>query len=207
VIEPETVTRRSRRVVLRDGAPWLQLVFAARAWVPKTDLALHFETCLPPRDTELTGCPLLDELSRFAYPPAGPPDPDAPEALSRAELKARLAALDPPAREGCADAVFRAYAAYYDAQELAVLARQPSAARHYTAPLLTEDDWRWVGLVDEVTRERAAQPPKPTAAKPSHPDAGGCSSSGAGEHPDPQPGSGYAFLLATFLLLAFRRTR
>ena len=37
VVEPEHIARRNRRVVLRDGQPFLQLSYAAQRWEPKTD--------------------------------------------------------------------------------------------------------------------------------------------------------------------------
>jgi len=169
VVEPEQIQRRTRRVILRDGEPWLQLVYATYQWSPRSDLSLYFETCVAPRDTELAGCPLLEPLARFAYG-VGPDDPTP--APSREGLKAELAKLPEAELRRCGTAVFDAYASYYSEAELAELAKRPSAARHYAAPLLTPADWQWVGIVDEVLTERARAraAPKPLPAA-----NGGCS--------------------------------
>jgi hypothetical protein len=167
VVEPEHIARRNRRVVIRGGKPWLQLTYAAQRWTPKGDVTLHFETCVPPRDTELSGCSLLDLLAGFAYGPS----PDVESApVSRDELKAQLAKLSVVELRSCGQAVFEAYASYYKPEELAVLAKRPSAQRHYTGPLLTPDDWKWVSLVDEVL---AQHKPAPAVTRPAA--DGGCS--------------------------------
>lgn len=168
VVEPEHITRRNRRVVLREGKPWLQLTYAAQRWTPKSDITLHFETCVPARDTELAGCSVLDALASFAYGPS-PENASAPE--SRDELKKQLAKLSKLELRACGDAVFEAYSSYYKPEELAVLAKRPAAQRHYTGPLLTPDDWKWVSLVDEVIAQTATKPAP--AAKPNAAD-GGC---------------------------------
>jgi hypothetical protein len=163
VVEPEQLGRRNRRVVLRDGEPWLQLSYGAQRWTPKADVSLYFETCRPPRDTELAGCSLIDSLARFAYPEGAVDDPTP---IERPEMKALLNKLDDAELQRCGAAVFDAYASYFDPAELAVLAKRPSAARHYTAPLLTPEDWKWLGLVDEVQTERSrARAQKKPAAK------------------------------------------
>ena len=162
VVEPEHIARRNRRVVLRGGQPWLQLSYAAQRWSPKSDIALHFETCVPPRDTELAGCTLVDALVSFTYGPS-PDNETGP--ITRDELKKKLQQLSKTELQACGNMVFDAYASYYKPEELAVLANRPAAKRHYTGPLLTEDDWKWVGLVDETLTERSEQkpPPRPTA--------------------------------------------
>lgn len=167
VVEPEHLARRNRRVILREGAPWLQLTYGAQRWSPKADVTLHFETCIPPRDTELSGCSQLDALSAFTYG-ASPDNETGP--ITRDELKKQLQQLSKTELQACGNAVFDAYASYYKPEELSVLANRPAAKRHYTAPLLTQDDWKWVSLVDEVLTERSKQnaAPKPKAAD------GGC---------------------------------
>lgn len=167
VVEPEHIARRNRRVVLREGQPWLQLSYAAQRWSPKSDIALHFETCVPPRDTELPGCTLIDALAGYAY--GASPENDSPPA-SHDELKKRLATLSRVELQACGNAVFEAYASYYKPEELSVLAKRPAAQRHYTGPLLTPDDWKWVSLIDEVLQQPATPAP---AAKPKAAD-GGC---------------------------------
>jgi hypothetical protein len=186
VVEPEHIARRNRRVVLRDGTPWLQLSYAAQRWTPKSDIALHFETCVPPRDTELSGCTLVDALASFAYG-ASPENDSAP--ASREELKKQLGLLSRVELQACDNAVFDAYASYYKPEELSVLAKRPAAQRHYTGPLLTPDDWKWVGLVDEVLAQQAAKPaatPKTKAAD------GGCGVA----RPAPAPLEAFALLWA-----------
>lgn len=185
VVEPEHIARRNRRVVLRGGKPWLQLTYAAQRWTPKGDVTLHFETCVPPRDTELSGCSLLDVLASFAYGPS----PEAESApVGRDELKTKLAKLSAVELRTCGQAVFEAYASYYKPEELAVLATRPSAQRHYTGPLLTPDDWKWVSLVDEVL----AQPKPATAPAAARKAAdGGCSVT----EPFATRGPGWAYLL------------
>ena len=188
VVEPEQLNRRNRRVVLRDGEPWLQLSYGAQRWMPKADVSLYFETCRPPRDTELQGCSLLDSLARFAYP-EGAIDDATP--LERPEMKAQLEKLDDAELQRCGAAVFEAYASYFNPAELAALAKRPSAARHYTAPLLTAEDWKWVGLCDEVQVERArarAQKKPPPRSKT------GCSA------PGPAADGGILALLCWLLL-------
>jgi hypothetical protein len=167
VVEPEHIARRNRRVVLREGQPFLQLTYAAQRWTPKTDVALHFETCIPPRDTELQGCSLVDALASFTY--GASPDNDTPPP-SRDELKRQLVQLSDIELKTCDNAVFEAYASYYKPEELAVLAKRPVAARHFTGPLLTPDDWKWVGIVDEAIAQKASMP-KPQA-KPKDSGAG-----------------------------------
>jgi hypothetical protein len=169
VVEPEHIARRNRRVVLRGGKPWLQLTYAAQRWTPKGDVTLHFETCVPPRDTELSGCALLDALAGFAYGPS-PEGESTP--VGRDELKAQLTKLSETELRSCGQAVFEAYASYYKPEELAVLAKRPAAQRHYTGPLLTPDDWKWVGLVDEVLAQRKPTPPAAATRKAAD---GGCS--------------------------------
>ncbi|HKU39996.1 MAG TPA: hypothetical protein VJR89_17670 [Polyangiales bacterium] len=188
VVEPEHLARKNRRVVLRDGEPWLQLSYGAQHWLPKSDVRLYFESCKPPRDTELAGCSMLDALARFAYPEGAVSDPTP---LSRAETKAQLEQLDDAELQRCASAVFDAYASYFSAAELSALAQRPSAARHYTAPLLTAEDWQWVSLCDEVQRERRSKAANKPAAKPT----AGCSAAAA-------EGGALPLLL---LLLACRR--
>jgi MYXO-CTERM domain-containing protein len=160
VVEPEGIARTSRNVVLRDGEPWLRLGYGARRWAPAEDLSLHFEVCVPARDTELAGCSLVDQLARFAYPPAETA-PDAPP-IARTDMKAELQKLETEELERCGRLVFDAYASYFEASELAALAKRSSAERHYTGPLLTPEDWQWVGLVDEVIAERKLKRPAPT---------------------------------------------
>ena len=98
VVEPEHLTRRDRRVVLRDGQPWLQLSYGAQRWLPKADVSLYFETCRPPRDTELAGCSLIDSLARFAYPEGSVDDPTP---IERQEMKALLEKLDDAELQRC----------------------------------------------------------------------------------------------------------
>lgn len=167
VVEPEHIARRARRVILREGTRWLQLTYAAQRWAPKTDATLHFETCIPPRDTELSGCSQLDALSAFTY--GASPDNEAGP-ITRDELKKQLQQLSKTELQACGNAVFDAYASYYKPEELAVLANRPAAKRHYTGPLLTQDDWKWVSLVDEVLTERSKQ----KAASPRAATDGGC---------------------------------
>jgi hypothetical protein len=173
VVEPEQIARRNRRVVLRDQKPWLQLTFAAQRWTPKGDVSLYFETCVPPRDTELSGCSLLDELTRFAYATTTDGEPSQP--IEREALKSKLSKLSEDELGRCGQAVFDAYASYYNASELSALARRPSAKRHYAAPLLTPDDWKWVGLVDEVVAARKTAKPLPPPVPPKKVADGGCS--------------------------------
>jgi hypothetical protein len=158
VVEPEHIARRNRKVILRDGTPWLQLTYAAQRWAPKSDIQLHFETCVPPRDTELKGCSLLDALSAYAY--GASPDNDTGP-ITADDLKKKLEQLSAAELKACGDSVFEAYASYFKPEELQVLANRPAAKRHYTAPLLTQDDWKWVSLVDQVLAERSRQGPAP----------------------------------------------
>lgn len=196
VVEPEHLPRRDRRVVLRDQEPWLQLTYAAQRWTPRSDPGLYFETCIMPRDTELSGCSLLDALARYAYPRV-PTDPRP--APSREELHAQLAKLPQAELERCGSAVFDAYASYYDAAELTVLAGRPSAARHFTAPLLTPADWQWVALVDAVRAERSRNRARERAAA----ESGHCS---AGPAAPASPGLAWV-LAAALLAITSRRLR
>ncbi len=181
VVEPEHIQRKSRRVVLRDGEPWLSLTYAARRWTPRADLSLYFDTCIPPRDTELPGCSLLEPLAHFAYGPAAEGE-GAP--VERKELEVQLGKLSEAELKQCGDAPFAAYGSYYTAEELLVLADRPSASRHYTAPLLTPADWKWVSLVDDVI---AARKSKPAAPRVPAADSGSCdvasSPGAAGDRP------------------------
>lgn len=195
VVEPEHIARRNRRVVLRDGTPWLQLSYGAQRWSPKADVTLHFEACIPPRDTELAGCSQLDALSAFTYG-ASPESESGP--IERDALKKRLQQLSKAELQVCGDAVFEAYASYFKPDELAVLANRPAAKRHYTGPLLTQDDWKWVSLVDEVATERSKQKPPPPKASD-----GGCTLIAA-KRPH---ATGWAVGLAAAAICGLRRRR
>ena len=104
-------------------------------------------------------------------------------------MKALLQKLESDELTRCGDLVFSAYAAYFDEAALSVLAKRPSAARHYTGPLLTPQDWQWVALVDEVVAGRKLQ--KPAATPQQEPDQG-CAGCAVGA---PQSGRGFGLLM------------
>lgn len=159
VIEPEKLPRKSRRVLLRAGEPWLELVFEAYVWNPPPALALYFETCLVARDTELPNCPAAPALQRYFFP--AEPDEEL-EPIGEPQLREALAKLDTGQLTQCRDAVFEAYAGYFAASELKRLPSHRDGQRHYTAPLLTEPDWNWIHYLDDRLAERPA--PQPMAA-------------------------------------------
>jgi hypothetical protein len=195
IVEPEHIARRNRKVILRDGTPWLQLTYGAQRWAPKSDIQLHFETCIPPRDTELNGCSLLDALSAYAYG-ASPDNETGP--ITASDLKKKLEQLPTEELKTCGNAVFEAYASYFKPEELQVLSKRPAAQRHYTGPLLTQDDWKWVSIVDEVLTAKSKQKPQ---AKPKA--SGGCALT-AGTN---SPISGPTLLAALALLLTRARSK
>jgi hypothetical protein len=203
IVEPEGIGRRLRKVVLRGGEPWLQLSYGARSYRPETDLSLHFETCIPARDTELEGCSLQDQLARFAYPTGPDYDGDSGP-IDRAEIKARLQELESDELKRCGELVFRAYATYFNEEELAVLAKRPAAARHYTGALLTPEDWQWVALVDEVIAARKLQKP---AATPQQEPPEGCAGCTVGAAPSRTGVGPVVWLLMTAELLRRARSR
>jgi hypothetical protein len=162
VVEPEQPARKARRVVMRGERPWLELVYEAYVWTPRSDLALFFAPCVVVRDTELTGCPAAAELTRFFYPA----DADEEvEPISETGLRARLAKLSDAELESCRDSVFGAYAGYFQPDELKKLPTHVESSRHYTAPLLTAADWAWVHFLDQRVAERKTASEAAAAAK------------------------------------------
>jgi hypothetical protein len=153
VVEPEQLTRKSRRVVLRDAEPWLELVYEAYVWIPPSEVTLYFEPCVAPRDTEIAGCSVASELARFFYPAEAN---EEVEPIDEAGLRAALAKLSDDELARCRDGVFTTYAGYFQEPELKRLPSHPQASRHYTAPLLTAADWNWVHFLDGRVAEREA---------------------------------------------------
>jgi hypothetical protein len=167
VVEPDKLQRKSRRVVQRDGALWLELVFEAYVWNPPPGLALFFEPCQIARDSELADCPAASALQRYFY--AAEPDEQV-DPISERQLRAELERLDRGQLDRCQRAVFEAYASHFEPAELKRLPEHPESGRHYTAPLLTAADWSWVHYLDQRVKERPAllpaAAPQPEAAEP-----------------------------------------
>lgn len=201
VVEPQELPRKSRRVVLRDDALWLELVYEAYQYTPRRDFELYFEPCVIPRDTEQTGCSASALLARKFY---APQEGEEATPVADAELDAALAALPAAELTACRDAVFGAYAAYYSEDELRRLPAQPQASRSYTAPLLTAADWAWVHYLDaRIAERKPAAPAAPAPAPPAPPAAKSCSCQAPGA---PAPGA-LAWGAPWLLLLVRRRFR
>jgi MYXO-CTERM domain-containing protein len=204
VIEPESLTRKSRRVVLRDSEPWLELVYEAYVWNPPNELSFYFEPCQVARDTEISGCPAASELGRFFFPPEGD---EEVEPISQDALQAVLAKLSDQELERCRDGVFAAYAGYFQESELKKLPAHAESARHYTAPLLAAADWSWVHFLDGLVAQRTkAREARASAARAQASRAGkshGCGCS-TGESSRNAPGVALSLVL---VLLVRRRGR
>lgn len=208
VVEPEQPARKSRRVILHGEKqePWLELVYEAYVWTPRADLTLFFEPCLAARDTESPDCPAASDLARFFYPVEAD---EEVEPISEVDLRTRLTKLSDAELEHCRDAVFAAYAGYFQPSELKKLPTHIESNRHYTSPLLTAADWAWVHFLDQRVAERtsakraadaAAKHQTAAAAAAAH---GGCKCSALGAGGDVP----FATALGVLLLLAGRVRR
>jgi hypothetical protein len=206
VVEPEHVTRKSRRVVMHADEPWLEVAYEAYVWIPPSDLTLYFEPCLAPRDTELPGCSAASELARFFYPAEAN---EEVEPIDEPALRAALTKLPDDELERCRNGVFTTYAGYFSEAELKKLPSHPESGRHYTAPLLTAADWAWVHFLDQRVAERAALREQRAAAnrkaaRPSGHGGCGCRSLALGR--DVAGESGW-WSVSFLLLVAQRRCR
>jgi hypothetical protein len=206
VVEPEHVTRKSRRVVMHGDEPWLELAYEAYVWVPPSDLTLYFEPCLAPRDTEISDCSAASALARFFYPAEAN---EEVEPIDEPTLRAALAKLPDDELERCRNAVFTVYAGYFSEPELKKLPSHPESGRHYTAPLLTAADWAWVHFLDQRVAERAAVRAQRAAAnrKAAQPTGhGGCGCRSVAFGRD-VPGEAGWWSMAVLLLFAQRHGR
>jgi hypothetical protein len=162
VVEPEQLPRKSRRVVPHGDEPWLELVYEAYGFMPARDFALYFEPCVVARDTEMPSCPVSADLARFFYPPQ---DDAEGEPIDESKVRADLAHLSDTELTRCRDGVFETYAGYFAPAELKKLPTHRESDRHYTAPLLTEADWKWVHYLDHAVAERDACGARSRAAR------------------------------------------
>ena len=206
VVEPQELPRKSRRVVMREDALWLELVYEAYQYLPKRDFELYFEPCVVPRDTALEGCSVSALLGRKFY---APEEGEEVEPISDEALGAALAPLPLGELEACRDGVFKAYAALYTEEELRRLPPHPQAGRNYTAPLLSAADWDWVRYLEaRIAERKAALPvePQPVGEKKIEPPAadGGC---GCQLRAGAAPGAAWGVLAALGALSLHLRLR
>jgi MYXO-CTERM domain-containing protein len=225
------------RLVEEKGELVAEAVYETRDWTPPADVEFYAQPCVIAADywdrDHPKLCPGHEALSRYAYGRTNAHDDVPPP--SHDEVLHQLAALSQDQLRLCKNYPFASYGRPFADAALAqafygAAKPEPSkgplkpfeASAHYTDALLTQQDWRWVRIVEEAIALSPAPaakvaPPSPTdvatanpapeAVPGAPPPAGRAGCSGCSVASGGATWQGWLALLALSLAVSPRRRR